>query len=158
VKARLADAVSGVGAAGHGEEQIRKPIEVNDRQVVDRLDRRKRDAGTLSTTRNRTGMMKRGAGCVPSRKDELLQRFELGIETVNKILEALNIVIVHRMQGAAHRSIERGGEVSTYVEEIALKVTQDAVKVSIDPLRTNQAEGGVGLIDRTVRFNPNSIL
>jgi hypothetical protein len=134
------------------EKKIGEPIEVNDDQCRNLDLPLKADHSSLSATANCPRYVKNGALSTSARNDEGLERLQLLLAFVDRVLEVPNppLVDVSLGQVAVHFLEVGSGEQSTDAEEIALHRDENLIDARHGLDGASHAEDGVELVDVAV--------
>ena len=95
-----------IDRAGHHEQQVRKPVDMADEELVD--GRLQRNHPSLGAAADRARKVKRGARLDAAGQDEVRQRREVGLEPIDELLEALDIRVLEDRFCDAGRDLSFG--------------------------------------------------
>src|SRR5690348_14595355 len=150
--------------AREDEEQVGETVQVGERPFADVLLPHETEHVALGAPADRTGDVEKRAHRPAARKDERLERCQVLLAAVERLLEGLHL-------GGAdpeHPRLEcvgRGRELAPEIEELVLEMAQDVVELAgllrarRGPVhRAHDADGGVQLVDGAVRVDARAIL
>jgi hypothetical protein len=149
-----------VHRAGHDEEQIGEAIDISNQ---DRVDRRVQCYHTpLCAAAYGPCNVQRRAGSYPAGENEMRQRRQIGFESIDELLEALDVgVMKGRLRDAGRNLVTRIGEPGAQRKQIALDLDECVGDVSeCGAVRTRaqrgdrKTEARVELVDFAVRVHP----
>ena len=76
-----------IGGSRVDEEQVGEPVEIGQRPVADRLLPRQRDQNSLRSPADRAGDMQLRGGGTPTREDEVVERRQPRVPSVDLLLD-----------------------------------------------------------------------
>src|SRR4051812_16196006 len=149
---RLSAGAELVGEPREREEQIGESVEIDDHELRDlRLLREEYDAAFGATADGSRNVKRRGL-CRTAGHDERLQRFEIGVAFVDRVLELrdASFVQIRLLEMLAHLHQIRCCEERADREQIRLDWSEYAVETRQLFDGDCHSDGGVQLIDVTV--------
>ncbi len=143
-----------IHGARHHEQQIGQSIEVDDQ---DRLDRAgpERDHAPLGATADGARQVQQRARRRSARQNEPAQRRQLCLETIDRLLEPLDVGVGdRRLRDALRDARRRIGEARPEREQILLHRLDERRHVGVHASRPRGAQAGVHLVHLAVRIDP----
>ena len=153
-----------VDRARHDEQQIRESVDVSNQDLLDR--RPQRDHAPFGTAADRPRHVQHGACFDAAREDKMRERWEIGLEAIDQLFEALDIGIVnHGLRHAGRNPLGGIGKPGAERKQIALDQDERVVDVgepgalgTTGQRGDRKAEKGVELVDFAVRVNASIAL
>ena len=141
----------------HDEEQIREAVQVTEKHGIGRG--RERHDPALRPAAHGARHVKRGAGRRPTGYNEVLQRRQLRLESVDHALQPCHVVVVERgLDDATGDFVGWIRELSAKREQIALNADNFGGQLLVDARRAREPEPRVELIDLAVGVHASIVL
>ena len=127
------------------EEMIREPVEIGQRQWIERG--RDRDRRALGTPDDCPGKMKLGRAARAGRQDEAAQRLQILVHPVDLALEPVDLLGDDAQHHLGRREIlAGGGEIGAEIEQFVLDPAEHRRRFSLD-MEQGDADRAVRLVD-----------
>jgi len=153
VPRRLGDTLAVIAPARHDEQQIAESIEITNQARLDGLQLRERDEAPLRATAHRPGGMDLRCERASSGEYELGELRQVELESIDPLLECLNLVLAEALELLQHGR-RGGGELRAELEELPLNGPERFGEPALAVEGACHAQSGIELVDRAIGLDP----
>ena len=139
------------------EQEIGQTIDIPEQHGIDR--RIERHHGALRPAADGAGHMERCAAGGPAGENEVLERRQTGLQTIDQLLEPRDVLVAQPRFGGSIAHLPAWiRQLRTQRKQISLQPDQLGVDLRFGRARTREAEMRVQLIDVAVRLDAGIVL
>ena len=140
-----------IRGAREDEEEVREPVEVDERQGIQGVRAGRYEGLALGPSAHRARDMEPSGGLAPAGEHEARQLRKLRVEAIALALERVDLLLRRAQPPLV---LERDGEIGTQVEELVLDAGEHGPDVARAVAGDDDPERRVQLVDRAVRADP----